>query len=225
MGASAPPWCLRWACGADSGEVGRLLELPRPPWVGASWNVWPHDERAVVARDAGGAWALRAYGWGLVARSVHEAEACCVPADDPAALRPRRCLVPATGYYLRARAIGGPPWFVRAADQPLAMLAGLWEARRTERGDARRFALVTCPRGAAATPSAPVEATSPVILPWEAWEAWLDPRTSPDALASMLVPYPAELTIAHPVDTRVAGRCHNDRRLVEPIQGSSGGRL
>jgi putative SOS response-associated peptidase YedK len=44
----------------------------------------------------------------------------------------------------------------------------------------------------------------PVILPPEAWDAWLDPTNEDtEALVKLLVPAPADLLVARPVSTAV----------------------
>lgn len=60
----------------------------------------------------------------------------------------------------------------------------------------------------------------PVILPRDAWDAWLDPATPADALQALLVPYPAERTEAYAVDPRVGSPANNDPHLAEPVRPS-----
>jgi putative SOS response-associated peptidase YedK len=50
----------------------------------------------------------------------------------------------------------------------------------------------------------PIHDRMPVILPPEAWDAWLDPTNEDtEALVKLLVPAPADLLVARPVSTAV----------------------
>ncbi len=51
----------------------------------------------------------------------------------------------------------------------------------------------------------------PVILPPEAWDAWLAGDEVP------LGPYPADAMTAHPVSTHVNRPANDDPRCVEPV--------
>ena len=58
---------------------------------------------------------------------------------------------------------------------------------------------------------APVHGRMPVILPHDAWDAWLASDEVP------LDPYPADDMTAHPVSTPVNRPANDDPRCVEPI--------
>jgi putative SOS response-associated peptidase YedK len=61
----------------------------------------------------------------------------------------------------------------------------------------------------------------PVILPPEAWPAWLGEEPSESAqLKAMLGPYPADRMTMWPVDKRLGNVKNNDPSLVEPVAGS-----
>jgi putative SOS response-associated peptidase YedK len=58
----------------------------------------------------------------------------------------------------------------------------------------------------------------PVILPSEAWPAWLgeEPADVPQ-LKALLAPYPSEEMICWPVSARIGNVKNNDPSLIEPI--------
>ena len=58
----------------------------------------------------------------------------------------------------------------------------------------------------------------PVILPSEAWPAWLgeEPADVPQ-LKALLAPYPSEEMVCWPVSTRVGNVKNSDPSLIEPI--------
>ena len=58
---------------------------------------------------------------------------------------------------------------------------------------------------------APVHGRMPVILPPDAWDAWL----AGDEIS--LAPYPADAMTANPVSTHVNRPANDDPRCVEPV--------
>ena len=147
------------------------------------------------------------------------------------AFRHRRCLIPADGFYEWQRspprtAIRGgrtrQPWlFGLRGGAPFAF-AGLWERWTVPEGAALTGSLAerspgdaveTCTilTAAANDTVAPVHGRMPVILPPDAWDAWLAGEEVP------LGPYPADAMTAWPVSTHVNRPANDDPRCVEPI--------
>jgi putative SOS response-associated peptidase YedK len=143
----------------------------------------------------------------------------------------RRCIIPADAFYEwkprgetaeRARA-PRTPYAVRRRDgEPLAF-AGLWEVWRDPdvADDAdpdawlRTCAIVTT---RANDLLAPIHDRMPVVLPEDAWDAWLDPRVrETDDLQAMLAPSPGEWFEIYEVSTRVNKPEHNDAALLDPV--------
>ena len=63
----------------------------------------------------------------------------------------------------------------------------------------------------------------PVILPHEAWSAWLGAEpTSVDDLRALLKPFPAERMRAYSIGTRVNSVKHDDAGLIEPMMAARG---
>jgi putative SOS response-associated peptidase YedK len=89
------------------------------------------------------------------------------------ALARKRCLVPADGFFewRRAGKTSTPMYFHREPRQIIAF-AGLWARVKAEAGEVRSFAIVTGPANKLV---AAVHDRMPVVLPREAWGAWLDP--------------------------------------------------
>jgi len=122
------------------------------------------------------------------------------------AMRRRRCLVPADGYY-EWQATGGtkqPYLFHLPHDEDFA-LAGLWE-RRAREGEPplETFTILTTD---ASPQTAPYHDRMPVILPVDAWTVWLDPDFADlDHLQSWLKPTDQTLEI-----DRVSRRVNNPR--------------
>ena len=143
-------------------------------------------------------------------------------AERPAyreALRRRRCLVPASGFYEWRKVAGGPkvPHHFRTADADAAdvaggmlMVAGLWERR----GDLRTFTILT---GEPNELVRPVHDRMPVVLPPNQWSAWLTPEPMEGGeAAGLLGVYPAGRMRAVAVSTAVNVPSAEGPALVEP---------
>ena len=136
------------------------------------------------------------------------------------ALAKRRCIVPADGFFEWKRAPDGKqrqPYFIHSADgRPLAF-AGLWEwwpdPTRPEGEGLRSCAIVTTEANALV---APIHDRMPVVLPREAWDAWLDPDADDvEALSRLLVPIIPEGMEAYPVPPRVNSPRNNGPENLE----------
>ena len=134
------------------------------------------------------------------------------------AFRTRRCLIPLDGFYEWKKL--GPkertPYAVALKAGGMMALAGLWEIWRSSAGENVRSAtIVTCPANSLL---APLRERMPVILPPEAWSAWLgEEPAEPGGLKALLAPYPAEKMALWPVDKRVGSVKNNDSALIEPV--------
>jgi hypothetical protein len=140
-------------------------------------------------------------------------------ADKPSfrqAVRRRRCILPASGFYEwqpRTGADGKPfkqPQYISPVGAPFFAMAGLFEAWRApaaEGGDPGDWLLTCCVITTAANAlMAPIHDRMPVMLPPENWAAWLD-RSNTDAasLAPLLQGLPDGAMQAWPV-ARAVGR-------------------
>ena len=142
-----------------------------------------------------------------------------------AAMKRRRCLIPASGFYEWAKsgsAKTGPakqPYFIRMKDHRPFALAGLWERWLSEDGsELETCAILTT------SPNALVEnihQRMPVIIAPEDYGRWLDPANeNAAALHSLLRPFPAEEMEARPVSRRVNDPRNDDPACIEPAGAS-----
>jgi putative SOS response-associated peptidase YedK len=199
------------------------------PWLGPSaaslrprYNIAPGQNVAVILND--GRHVLSSASWGLVAPWARDrAAGPCLAASRiehlPSrpllreALRHRRCLVLADGYFeWRAGAEGRTPHFVQLPDGRPFAIAGLWQrwhdASAPGGGTWRTLcALLTRPIAG--------ERRAPAIVRRDAYAAWLDPHERPpSALTPLLTP---ELPlVAYPVSRYVDRPLHDDPRCIEP---------
>lgn len=111
------------------------------------------------------------------------------------------------------------PWAIAMADEAPFAFAGLWDAWRAPDAPADEGPTVTCTLFTTA-PNAlmrTIHDRMPVIVPRAAYDAWLDPSTTPDALRALLAPYDAAAMRAWPVSTWVNDPVHDDERCVAPL--------
>jgi putative SOS response-associated peptidase YedK len=193
----------------------------------ADWNVAPTKTvPAVVARD--GRPALTALRWGLVpswaaspsdGATLFNARIETVT-EKPAfrdALRRRRCLLPADGWYEWARLPDGRrvPHFLTTAGDDLIAFAGLWESWRDAEGRELRTTVVLT--GAAPPDLAHVHDRAPVVLEPGQWRRWLDPSSAEQDVRSLLRPTPPALIRVWPVSDRVGDVRENGPQLTDPV--------
>ncbi|MEL6328314.1 MAG: SOS response-associated peptidase [Planctomycetota bacterium] len=205
--------------------------------LGPRYNIAPGQHIAVVRRRRGDT-ELAAPRWGLIpfwsnddSMAYKTINARSETAHEKPAFRDafakRRCLVPADGFYEWKQ---GP-----AGKQPLAVsvenergrpavyaMAGLWETWRDPSIDAdlETATILTC----AANPAlAEIHPRMPVILPREAWTAWLDERTSIDDARRLCTPYTASAMPSRPVSTRVNSVRNDDPSLLDDAIDESKG--
>lgn len=113
-----------------------------------------------------------------------------------AAFMRRRCLMPADGFYEWHRLGEGRrqenrPYLFRRPDRGFFAFAALWEAWHSQDGsEIDTVAMVT---GSANGQMAAIHHRSPVIVPPEAFDAWLDPAAEPADLQALLRPPPDDL--------------------------------
>ena len=158
-------------------------------------------------------WARDPEGTGLVNARAETLEAKPSFRD---ALRSRRCIIPASGFYEwkpvgRAR----QPWLFRRKDEEPFGLAGLWETWRAPDGSLlESCAVITSEPNELMRP---IHHRMPVMLRADQFDAWLDPRpTSADRLASLLQPAVAADMSAVVLQPRVNQVQNDDPDCLKP---------
>ena len=133
----------------------------------------------------------------------------------------RRCLVPADGWFEWQRdGTGKQPYFMTPQDGSGVAFAGLWATWRPRDGEPGTPPLVTCVviTTDAVGPFTTIHDRMPLVLPPDAWAAWLDPDS--DDPGAMLASSPSWLTDRielRPVSTAVNNVRNNGAELVERI--------
>ena len=205
--------CGRYTLIADLGDLAQRFEFDGSDFsYDPGYNIAPTESVLTVRNVEGREAALMR--WGLIpfwakdpkigSRMIN-ARAETV-AEKPAfrnALKKRRCLFLADGYYeWQKTPVGKRPYrIIMKSGEPFA-LAGIWETWRDPQGN-------VVPSCTIITTSAndflsPILDRMPVILPREKEELWLDTGLDdPATLTSVLIPHPGEDMDAYEVSTLV----------------------
>ena len=139
-------------------------------------------------------------------------------ADKPTfrhAMRKRRCLVPADGFFewMRQGKAKQPFCFRLVEDRPFA-LAGLWDRWEGPSGLVETCCILTTEANGLVRPA---HDRMPVMLERTNFEQWLDPaEQDADTLAWMLRPYGADAMRAYLVSPLVNSPKNDDVRCLEP---------
>jgi putative SOS response-associated peptidase YedK len=221
--------CGRYTLLAAPELLQDLFGLAEAPDLAPRYNVAPTQQVAAVRRLAGGEGReLVLLRWGLipswasdpsVGNRLLNARAETV-ADKPSfrsALRSRRCLILADGFFEWQSLKGKKqPFYFRLRDGRPFAIAGLWERwARGSNGPVESCTLITTEANDLVRP---LHERMPVILPPDAYEAWLDPAGGrPEQLQPLLRPYRAEEMIAYPVSVRVNSPRNDDAGCVEAV--------
>ena len=206
------------------------FELPAP-----RYNVAPGQYILTIIRDAEHPRPIpQLLHWGLLPSWVKDKGTTTRPinarsetaAEKPyfrAAVRHRRCLVPADGFFeWSGKGPDRRPYYFQRKDKEPFAIAGLWEhweGPGEEQIDSCTL-LTTRPNALVQ----PLHHRMPVILDVEHFKLWLDhDAQSVKDIEYLFAPYPAEAMIVTPVSRRVNSPRHDDRQCLFPEADERGG--
>jgi putative SOS response-associated peptidase YedK len=134
------------------------------------------------------------------------------------ALKSRRCLVPADGFYEWMRAgKAKQPYCFEVNEGELFAFAGIWDRWRDPSGNWMKTCsiLTTTPNAVIAA----VHDRMPVILDSDSYDVWLDPgMTNVKAASELLKPYDARLMRCYPVSSRINSVANDDVECSRPAE-------
>lgn len=174
-------------------------------YVQPRYNIAPGQMMPVITRHSPN--KAQWMQWGLVSNwSKHpilspaaanvRAEVLMQKANLRRLLASRRCLVPASGFYIWGRAKGSQkqPYYVRLNQRSLMAFAGLYDVWRDNDGnELKSYTIITT---AANDLIAPYQDRMPAILREDHEDLWLDSAThDTDLLASLLNPGSEPMTV------------------------------
>lgn len=216
--------CGRFALAQTAEEVeaefGYLGGEPFPP----RYNIAPTQPIAIV-RNEHHARRFALVRWGFVPAWVDDPAkfALVINAraegieEKPAfknAVRYRRCLVPASGFYeWRRLGKSRQPFWVRPREGGLVAFAGLWETWSDSNGSEIDTACIVTTSANATL--APIHPRVPVIVAHEDYQRWL--AGDVDDARTLLRPANDNLFEAHPVSDRINKADADDPGLLLPV--------
>ena len=200
---------------------------PAADWFPPRYNIAPTQPIAVV-RDTPRGRRLALVRWGLVPPFVKDprtfrllinarAETAAETGAFRAAMRYRRCLVPASGFYEWRRAANGKkqPFYIRRRGGGVLALAGLWETWLGADGsEIDSGAILTTSANATV---APIHDRMPAMIAAGDFDRWLSPKVPADEVVDLLRPVGEEVLEAIPIGSGVNSADNDGPALLEPV--------
>jgi len=222
--------CGRYAITSAPEAIRRLFAYEDQPNFPPRYNVAPTQPVPIV-RFVEGERRFALVRWGLVPSWVKDPRSFSLiinargesVLDKPAfraAMRRRRCLFPADGFYeWKATSGRKAPYYVRPkAGGPMAF-AGLWETWMGPNGEETETAAIVTTQ--ANRTLATLHERMPVIVPPEAFDFWLDAANVYSAMATALIaPAREGLLEAYEVSSAVNRTANDSPALLEPVSAN-----
>ena len=207
-------------------EVFGVTVLEEPP---PRYNIAPSQQVPIIRDAATDGRYLSSVRWGLLPHWAKDLSIgarmsnarCETVHEKPAfrqAIRARRCIVPASGFFeWSAAPTGKSPHYVTMRDGSPLAFAGIWDSWRTPEGEI----LETCAilTTTANSLMAPLHDRMPVLLHHTEFDLWLDrSANNPDKLKRLYQPCPSELLQEWEVSSIVNSASHETPETIVPLQ-------
>ncbi len=217
--------CGRYTVTSAPEAIRALFAYSEQPNFPPRYNVAPTQPIAIV-RLAEGKRQFALVRWGMLPSWVKDpktftllinarGESVSGKPAFRAAMKRRRCLIPADGFYeWKAAGPRKQPYYVTAKlGGPLAF-AGLWETWTGPNGEELETAAIVTTRANRAL--AAIHERMPVIIPPEAFDLWLDcANVDAETAAALIAPAPETLLDAYEISTAVNRTANDHPKLVE----------
>jgi putative SOS response-associated peptidase YedK len=223
--------CGRFSLAADPSTIAQRFGVTMSTAESAAWtphyNIPPTKSVIVVGDD--GTRYLTQMRWGLIPSWAKDpaignrminarAETVATKPAFQVALRKRRCLVVADGFYeWGKRGRVKQPFYIALKSREPFGFAGLWETWTAPDGeDIKTCTIITTEANELLKP---IHDRMPVILTHDAEAIWLDPAIQdPEKLLPLLKPYPSEEMETCPVSPWVNNPAHDTPECMSPLR-------
>ncbi|MEO8197960.1 MAG: SOS response-associated peptidase [Thermoanaerobaculia bacterium] len=226
--------CGRYVLTTPGEVLAQIFDTAPPPEellaaIVPRYNISPTQQVPIVRHTAAGPRELALVHWGLVPHWAKDpvignrlinarAETAAEKPSFRDAMKRRRCLIPADGFYeWQKLGKGKQPFLLRLRDGSTFAFAGLWSQWKNPESGAN---LETC--AILTTTSNELAATvhdrMPVILPPTTWNRWLDDAPQSTPFTELLLSFPAEQLEAFPVSKRVNSPLHEGPENILPVE-------
>jgi putative SOS response-associated peptidase YedK len=206
------------------------------PWIRAPdrmpearYNIAPSQDIAVVTNEGGG--QVELFRWGLVPSWAKDESIgnrminarCETLAEKPmfrTALKRRRCLIPASGFYEWKKSPDGKsktPMYVRMKGGKPFAFAGLWDRWHSPDGsELRSCTIITGPPNSLLKQ---IHDRMPMMLAGDDCKKWIKPGEMSSGEANKLLkPYPADEMEAFAVSRMVNSPAMDSPKCIEPAE-------
>jgi putative SOS response-associated peptidase YedK len=224
--------CGRYAITSAPEAIRRLFGYPEQPNFPPRYNVAPTQPVPIVRMHEGRR-QLALVRWGLIPAWVKDPRSFSLlinargesVIDKPAfrnAMRRRRCLFPADGFYeWKREGDGKTPYYVHLADGGPLALAGLWETWMGPNGEEMETAAIVTTQANRTLQF--LHDRMPVIVAPDAFDSWLDAASVDVPMAATLIaPARDDLLALHPVSPAVNRTANDGPELIEPVAAGTG---
>ena len=223
--------CGRYCMTSAPEAIRALFRYPEQPNFPARYNIAPTQPVPIV-RMADGERQFALVRWGLIPAWVKDPRAFSLLInargesvnDKPVfknAMKRRRCLFPADGFY-EWKPVGGSkrPYFARpVAGGPIAF-AGLWETWTGPNGEEMETAAILTTQANAEM--AAVHHRAPVIVPPEQFDFWLDCKNVDEKMAAeLLVPAPEGTVEVYEISPAVNRVANDAPSILQPYSSDT----
>lgn len=219
--------CGRYLIISTPEAIRQFFQYPEQPNFPPRYNVAPTQPIPLV-RHAKGRRQFALVRWGLIPAWVKDPRAFSLLInargesvnDKPAfrnAMKRRRCLIPADGFYeWKEAGRKKRPYVVRPCGGGPIAFAGLWESWMGPNGEEVETAAIITSQ--ASCDVAHIHDRMPVIVPPEAFDLWLDcAHVDAVTAATLIAPAPPGLLNAYEISTGVNRVVNDSPSLVDPV--------
>jgi putative SOS response-associated peptidase YedK len=219
--------CGRFTQTQSAQAIANAFQLSALPLSEPRYNIAPTQPIAIIRATQAEPRKFDLVRWGLVpfwakdmsigARMINaRAETVAEKPAFRAALRYRRCLIPADGFYeWQKQDKHKQPFYIRLTEHHLFAFAGLWESWQSS--DGSELETCTILTTSANTFMQRIHDRMPVILHSQDHDQWLDPAQQTAAkLQPLLQSYPDDQMSAYPVSTLVNKASSDRRECLQP---------
>jgi putative SOS response-associated peptidase YedK len=217
--------CGRYVIKTPPGLMQDTFGYAEQPNFPPRYNIAPTQPIPVVRLDSGRR-SFALVRWGLIPGWVKDPRGFSLlinaraesVLDKPAfrnAMRRRRCLVPADGFYeWKQDGARKRPFY--AAARRLVAFAGVWEPWIGPNGEEVETACIITT--AANRTLRTLHDRMPAVIPPQAFDLWLDcAKVDAETAAALLVPAPEDTFAPHEVSTAVNRAANDGAALIEPV--------
>jgi putative SOS response-associated peptidase YedK len=217
--------CGRYSITTNVEALRRLFGFKGGPDLLPRFNLAPSQPAPVIRLSTAGARELALLKWGLIPAWAKDpaignrminarAETLAEKPSFRAALKDRRCLVLADGFYeWQKQGSSKQPYFIKLADGSPFAMAGLWE-HWSDRGSGEIIESFTIVTTAANEALQAIHERMPAILSPEAQEIWLAAK-SMAAVQPLLKPFAGRMS-TYPVTSFVNNPKNDSAACLSP---------